>query len=671
MGVPERKTPPLTYQVPMRVRVLQPVPSVRFEGETVDVTGYAARMLTALVVRKGAPVSKPRLKRLVWGTVDISDSTLQRVSRDLRSAMDGVHLGEALESVRGVGYRLTVPTVVADLAALEASVTLAEESLGRNDVAAAVVEAQEAERHWRAYPPIDLPAARALIRSAFAIQLRAGILREGVADERSWRRAHDILTAEDRERVAAEVLFACLSRAEELIGVGSVVSAFSARTMLMSLLNAFPTSAEARSLLNHADWLIYHKSLKCPRLLKDVEADARDVLDVRPDCLSARLTMTRILFEHGSGEEELREAYEAMTARPQGIRARRVVARALIDTGQSESALELLDTTDLERLDYRSLELLTYAYLHLGEYELAIEAGEHYAAVRREIDGNIGWGMALALINHGQHRKAKMVLLNAIELEPSNVSLWVQLVNAFACADGKIRARQMALHAIDRLGTLFDAERSSNLRAVAWYTELVAMAGMGEQVAKLASRLRVEAPRNGYLAYRVGLAYGRLNRVHPAMVLLSDAARLGFCAVEQLHQEVKCISSLRDAVALRRVVAQMNHNVSRLRSMFTFDVGGEGELRLRRNCTVVMKVVQDKLRSNPANGYSTSSVSLDEVVALTELTPFDARRALHRLSRPEVGLLRRHGGPNSLDEARWALLDPVKGRSLSAFALGR
>ena len=556
---------------PLEVQILRRSPTLARGTKVVEFSGALAKLFTALVAHQGAPVPYDRLKRLVWGTADVDDSRLYFAARRVRAAAGTLRLERAVDCVRGVGYRFVAPATTVDLDVMAAEVRRAEADLRRNDFAAVLKDAYQAERRWAAYPAIDLPGARELIRNAFGLQLRAGIMREGLVDERAaWRRAQGILTSEDRERVADEVLFACLTRAEELLNVG-LVKAFSARALLVSLLKSFPASVEARSLLNQTDVLIYNKDLKCPRPIEDVEADARDVLDVRPDCLSARLTMTHILFERGRGEQELRQAYETITAaRPTGARARRVVARALVDTGQSDTAIGLLGDGDFERMDYRNLELLTYAHLHRGEYERAVYAAECYIASRRGIDGNIGWGMALALIHQGRHDKAKSVLLNALEQEPSNVSLWVQLANAFTTGDGKVKGRQVALHALATLGTSFDAERSSNPRAVAWLVELQAQAGMGDSVARLATRLRVESPNNGYLAYRVGLAYGRLGRVEPALAMLHEAARLGFCSVEQLRQEVMCIPDLAGAGGLTQVIARMNDEVDRLRKMFAF-----------------------------------------------------------------------------------------------------
>lgn len=526
------------------IQVLRRTPTVAGAAGSVRLSPTPGRLLCVLVAGHGAPVTKAQVKRALWGTSDVPDDQVKRVASALRAGLRTLG-SDLIATDRGVGYRLADPNASVDLFRLEHHIARAEAHLSGGDVLTAVATARKAERQWVGYPAVDLPMARERIRRAFAIQILPSLaLDSSAAASRVFERARATLRPDDFDRLRDEVLTQNLIRAAELLDAGGTGEVVRARDLMERTLTAYPESAEAMSLRSYADWRMYYTGFEQSRSLTALERDARRVLYLRPDCVSARLTMTHILFERGLGDEELDQARAAIRSNPGSRRSWLTLARAYVDTGHSASAIPLLEDALADNpRDPRALDLLTFANLHRGRYADAISAGTRYIEAR-SLDGNISWGMALAHIHRREYGPAADLLKRALALEPHNVALWVQLVNAYALDRGDASARQVALAGLTALDRYIDLSSTANFRTVAWYAELLAQAGRRDQVGRTARLVRTEAPCNGYVAYRLALAVARLGRLDESLALLDDAVRFGFRSVEQMRQEVVCIPPL-------------------------------------------------------------------------------------------------------------------------------
>jgi adenylate cyclase len=82
------------------------------DGQTVQVRAKVMDLLTYLADHSGEVIPKDRLLDDVWGTRDVSESTLTRTVTELRQALgDDAGQPRLLETIQKRGYRLIAPVV--------------------------------------------------------------------------------------------------------------------------------------------------------------------------------------------------------------------------------------------------------------------------------------------------------------------------------------------------------------------------------------------------------------------------------------------------------------------------------------------------------------------------------------------------------------------------------
>jgi two-component system OmpR family response regulator len=84
---------------------------VSFEGSSVQLTAREFSLLSALAAADSETVAKPDLLSKVWGETFTGDANVVEVYvRYLRRKLSEIGAPEAIRTVRGSGYRLTVPS---------------------------------------------------------------------------------------------------------------------------------------------------------------------------------------------------------------------------------------------------------------------------------------------------------------------------------------------------------------------------------------------------------------------------------------------------------------------------------------------------------------------------------------------------------------------------------
>ena len=81
---------------------------IQFRGETAELTQKEAILLEALLLKQGRVVTRERLLDLMWEDQHfIDDNTLNVYITRVRKKLKDLGLEEAVETIRGAGYRLT------------------------------------------------------------------------------------------------------------------------------------------------------------------------------------------------------------------------------------------------------------------------------------------------------------------------------------------------------------------------------------------------------------------------------------------------------------------------------------------------------------------------------------------------------------------------------------
>jgi DNA-binding winged helix-turn-helix (wHTH) protein len=86
---------------------------LRVDGRTVGLEAKPAQLLSLLLRRAGETVSKAELLASAWPGVTVVEASLPTAMRKLRRALgEDRHATRTIETIPGVGYRLTVPVEV-------------------------------------------------------------------------------------------------------------------------------------------------------------------------------------------------------------------------------------------------------------------------------------------------------------------------------------------------------------------------------------------------------------------------------------------------------------------------------------------------------------------------------------------------------------------------------
>ena len=266
----------------------------------------------------------------------------------------------------------------------------------------------------------------------------------------------------------------------------------------------------------------------------DAEKNARKALVFEPDNLNARTALICVAFGRGKQEEALRLAMEIRRMGATSAESSYAVGEGLLRAGLAQRSIGPLRTAVEQSPDtilYR--EELAYAWMLAGRPDACIAVLS--PALKKEEGGY--WHAMNCLKELGRYEEAIVYGEKLLLTEPENATAYRGLALSYLAARRQRQAEFVLKKAIRRFEGVEETKSSARNRI--FLALMNAHLGRRDQVVRWVRAGESLDPRNSWVLFNAGVAYGILGDDSAAMDFLERSYAQGFTLKYYFDWQIK------------------------------------------------------------------------------------------------------------------------------------